>query len=249
MPHSLNCPNCAAPLQVRERQTVALCVYCGSSVKIEVDGSKPHSIEQRELTADVLRQINQLLLDGKRAEAVAIYRQQAGVTNDEAAEAIDNLAKQMTRRTMGQQPISNAGILILVVFSAVGIGALVWGITNNSWLVALLGAGWALLQGFAFFPAMRVRWFYETGEAAPAVVQKMIALGEIMVRGEKVSAVRLWLEVHPSGHTPFHLERNVIMRQHSLEQLAPGIVVEVKCKADRGKAIPTAPIKVLERGM
>ncbi len=100
MTKSLNCPNCAAPLQVRELQTVALCVYCGSSIKLDAAGVAPQPIEQRELTPEVLSQVNQLLLDGRRAEAVTLYQQQAGVTGAEAREAIDNLATQLTRRTL-----------------------------------------------------------------------------------------------------------------------------------------------------
>lgn len=78
MTTSLNCPNCATPLQAREHQTVALCVYCGSSIKIDA----------------------------------------------EAREAIDNLATQLTRRTMARQPITNLGIGILAAFTAIGLGAI-----------------------------------------------------------------------------------------------------------------------------
>jgi hypothetical protein len=45
------------------------------------------------------------------------------VTNEEAAEAINNLARQMTRRTLNRRP-SQLGIVIVIVFSAAGIGAL-----------------------------------------------------------------------------------------------------------------------------
>lgn len=243
---SLNCPNCAAPLQVRERQTVALCVYCGSSLKLEAEGVTPQPIEQRELTPEMLQQINQLLLDGRRADALALYVQWAGVTPAEAGEAIDNLATQLTRRTMLRQPITNLGIGVFVVFTAIGLAALFWGLTNSSWLVSLLSSGWIIWHWLVFFPALRVRWQYETGQAAPALVRKMIPLGEMKVRGEMVSAMRLWLEVQPEGRPVYQTERNVILRRSSLEQLATGSLIEVRSRSDRGEAIPVAPLKIVE---
>ncbi|CAG0937282.1 hypothetical protein TFLX_06205 [Thermoflexales bacterium] len=246
MPKSLNCPNCAAPLQVRERQTVALCVYCGSSLKLESEGGMPQPSEQRELTAEVLQQINQLLLDGRRAAAITLYVQEAGVTQTAASEAIDNLATQLTRRTMLRQPISNLGIAIVLGLSGLGLAAFWWGATNANVLIALVGAGWAALQWLAFLPGLVTRWQYETGQAAPAVVRKLIPLGEMKVRGERVSAMRLWLEVRPAGGPVYQAERNVILRQSSLAQLATGSIIEVRGRPDRREAIPVAPLKIVE---
>jgi hypothetical protein len=246
MPKSFNCPNCAAPLPVRERQTVALCVYCGSSLKLEAEGVVPQPSGQRELTPEVLQQINQLLLDGHRAAALALYLQQAGVTPAEAGEAIDNLATQLTRRTLTRQPITNLGIGLVIGFTAIGLGALVWGLTNQSWLVGLLGAGLIVWYWLIFFQALRVRWHYETGQVAPALVRKMILLGEMKVRGETVSAMRLWLEVRPADQPVYQAERTVILRPASLERLSTGSIIEVKSRPDRGEAIPVIPLKIVE---
>ena len=243
---SLNCPNCAAPLSVREQQTMALCVYCGSSIRLDAGNASPQALELRELTPEVLSQVNQLLLDGKRAAAIELYRQQANMTNAEASEAIDNLAKQMTSRTISRQPVSNMGILMLMAFSAIGLGAVWWGVTHDSWLVALLGGGWALLQWVVFFPGLKARWFYETGQVAAASVKKLVHLGDVTVRGKPAAAVRLWLEVRPANQAPFQVERNMMMWRYSFEQLAPGVLIEVRCKPDRGEAIPTLPLKVLD---
>jgi hypothetical protein len=246
MTTSLNCPNCAAPLKVRENQAIALCVYCGSGIQIDAGGTAPQPIEQRELTPEVLSQVNQLLLDGRRAEAVALYQQQVGVTGAEAHEAIDNLAKQLTRRTLLRQQISNLGIGLFVAFTIIGLGALWWGIANNSWLVILLGAGWIIWHWLVFLPAARVRWQYETGQAAPACVQKMVRLGEMKVRSQLVTAARLWLEVRPQAGPAFQVERNVILRRESLEQLSTGSLLEVRCHPDQEEAIPVVPLKFVE---
>jgi hypothetical protein len=246
MLNRLNCPNCAAPLKVRENQTVALCVYCGSSIKIEADGTAPQPIEQRELTPDVLGQVNQLLLDGRRAEAMTLYQQQGGVSAAEAREAIDNLAAQLTRRTLLRQPISNLGIAMFVAFTIIGVGALVWGLTHSSWLIILLGTVWIIWHWLVFLPAALVRWQYESGQVAPARVQKVVRLGEIKVRGQPVTAARLWLEIRPQTGATFPVERNVILRQESWHQLSTGCWLEVRCHPDRNEAIPVIPLKLVD---
>jgi hypothetical protein len=60
-----------------------------------------------------------------------------------------------------------------------------------------------------------------------------------------VSAVRLWLEVRPAGQPDFQMERNVILRRSSLEQISTGSLLEVRCQPDRLEAIPTAPLKII----
>jgi transposase-like protein len=245
---SFNCPNCAAPLQVREGQTVALCLYCGSSLKLETDGITLQPIEQRELTPDVLQQINQLLLDGRHANAMALYVQHAHVTSAEAREAIGNLATQLARRTMLRQPISNLGIGMFAAFTVVGLGVLAWGLANGSWLIVLLGAGWLGWHWLIFLPATVVRWRYETGQVARARVHRLIRLGDMTVRGKPVSAVRLWLEVHSAGQPDFQMERNVILRQESLDKLSTGSWLEVRCHPDRREAIPVMPLKIVAAG-
>jgi hypothetical protein len=52
---------------MRERQTMALCVYCGSSMRIDADSAKPQTMGSAVMP-DALNQVNQLLLDGRRAE-------------------------------------------------------------------------------------------------------------------------------------------------------------------------------------
>lgn len=74
----------------------------------------------------------------------------------------------------------------------------------------------------------------------------MVRLGDMTARGQPVSAVRLWLEVRPEGQPPFQMERNVILRRESLEQLSTGSTIEVRCRPDRGEAIPVAPLKFVE---
>jgi hypothetical protein len=133
-----------------------------------------------------------------------------------------------------------------VVLSGVGLAALWWGVTSGNTLIAIVGAGWAALQWLAFWPGLAVRGKYETGQAAPAVVRKMISLGEMKVRGEIVAAVRLWLEVRPDGQPVYQTERNVILRRPSLERLSTGSTIEVRCHPSKQEAIPVAPLKLMD---
>jgi hypothetical protein len=109
----------------------------------------------------------------------------------------------------------------------------------------LLGAAWIVWHWAVFLPATIMRWRYESGQVASARVQKMVRLGDIRVRGQPVSAVRLWLEVRPEHQPFFQAERNVILRRESLEKLSVGSTIEVRCRPDRVDAIPTAPLKII----
>jgi hypothetical protein len=42
------------------------------------------------------------------------------------------------------------------------------------------------------------------------------------------------------------MERNVILRQESLDRLSPGSWLEVRCQPDRHEAIPVTPLKIVE---
>jgi len=245
---SLNCPSCAAPLHVSERQTVALCVYCGSSIKIDAGGATPAPRVAGAITPEMLDQIKQLVLDDRRSDAIQLYQQQTGLGAAEAAEAVSNLSGQLTRRALLEQPIANRGLVLVAVLVATGCAAIVWGIANQSWAAMLIGAIAIVFQLGAFGQAIRVRYLLERGEAAPAAIQKVSRLGELPVRGQPqpVQILRLWLEARPRGRPAFHAEKNIATSLTNLAIFKPGVVIEVKYDARSGRVVPVVPTKVLE---
>jgi ribosomal protein S27AE len=243
-PKSLNCPNCSAPLRLADRQNRVLCVYCGSTIVLETGA--PEARASFELPPDVLDQLKQMLLDGRKLEAIHLYQQRAGVTEAEALETLNNLIGDLTRRTVVQQPMSNAGMLFYVSVDAALTLFVVWAYLNENWLAFGVALALMLLHSLAFAAGVLARVRYELGAPAPARVHKFARVGEIRLRGqpEPVQIVRLWLEVRPPNQPAFQAEKNVAIRKPSFDQLQPGVVIEVRHNHS-GYVFPTLPMKVL----
>lgn len=243
---SLKCPNCAAPLHLGAGQRRTLCLYCGSTVYFNEGEPAVQPQTTPELPPAALDQIKQLLVDGRRVEALHFYQQQAGVTEAEAAATLDNLIKSMTRRALLEQPISTLGLLIVFGVDVACLAALLWGLLNGNWLVVAIAVVALLFESLTFVSAIRARILQEFGAAAPALVRKFIRLGEIKLRGEPepTPIVRLWLEVRPSEQSPFQVEKNVVIRKQSLERLEPGVLIEVRYNRS-GHVVPVAPMIIL----
>lgn len=243
---SLKCPNCAAPLHWGAGQRRTLCLYCGSTVYFSEGEPAVQPQTTPELPSAALDQIKQLLVDGRRVEALHLYQEQTGLTEAEAVGVINSLTQSLTRRALLEQPITTLGLLAVAVIDTLGLAALIWGLQNGNWIAALVGVAVVLFETLAFFRAIRARLLQELGEAAPATVRKITRLGEMKVRAEPrpIQVVRLWLDVRPPGRPPFQAEKNVVTRQQTFDRLEPGLVIEVKWHRSGG-VFPVAPMKIL----
>lgn len=241
---SLNCPSCGAPLRFGEQQNRALCLYCGSTVLLETGRATSQSTF--ELPPEVLDQLKQMILDGRKLEAIHLYQQRAGVTQAEAIETLNQVIADLTRRTLVEQPMSNRGLATYIAIDTILTLFVVWGFWTENWIVFGVALAVMLLHSFAFAAGLRARLLLQFGEPAAALVRRVVRLGEIKLRGEPepVPIARLWLEVRPSGRPPFQSEKNVAIRSPSLAQVRPGTLIEVRCNA-AGQVAPVAPLKVL----
>lgn len=241
---SLNCPNCAAPLQLNAGQSRTFCIYCGSAIYVAADTGAPEV--KTELPDDAQAELRQLFLEGRRAEAIQLYKQRTGASDTEAQETLKNLSQSLTRKALFEQPISNLGILQFVVIDLICLGILAWSAVNNIWWLAAIAAALFTFETFTFRKAIYVRFLEELGKPAPAAIRKVVRLGELKLRSEPepIQVVRLWLEVRPENEPIFQAEKTVAMRRQSFEQLQPGIVIAVKYNSS-GQVFPAAPMKIL----
>lgn len=105
MPTSLNCPTCGAPLQYDGGpDRFLLCQHCGNTVLVpeeyqtEPAGGLTQSLGQEFDLKALLAQagqwgeVAQLTRDGKKIEAIKLYRELTGVGLKEAKDAIEQLA-------------------------------------------------------------------------------------------------------------------------------------------------------------
>lgn len=244
---SLTCPSCNAPLVFGASQHRVLCVYCGSTVVQTTPAAAPSASETPALQPDVLDELKQSLLDGRRAEALRLYQEKTGATEAEAAETLATLSQQLVSRTLVEQPLSNIGLLFVLGVDVAGVIGLMWAWQNGLGWVAGLIAAVMVFHTLAFMRGLRSRLAYELGQPTPAVVHKFVRLGELTVKTEPepVQAARVWLEVRPPGQPTFPVEKNLILRRPAFAQLRPGLVLEVRRRGE--SIIPTAPLKVLDR--
>lgn len=75
----ITCPHCDRANPPENR----LCAGCGAALATEIQPS----------TADVEARVRQLLADGRKIEAVKIYRELTGASLAEAKEAVESLAQ------------------------------------------------------------------------------------------------------------------------------------------------------------
>jgi ribosomal protein L7/L12 len=105
--NDLQCPNCGAQVDFAG-ETQATCSFCQSKLYVEDDGVKVHSalsdlLEGKPAPAGVdVDQIQQLLRDDKKIDAIKLVRQQTGLGLKEAKDAVEAIERGETPMLMLQ---------------------------------------------------------------------------------------------------------------------------------------------------
>lgn len=108
MTKSFNCASCSAPLEF-EGTTTQRCRYCGSTVIAPSElfyASSSHPFgDFSSLTGKALKiaEINQLIHDGKKIEAIKLFRETFGVGLAEAKEAVERMERGESVDISGMQ--------------------------------------------------------------------------------------------------------------------------------------------------
>jgi hypothetical protein len=93
---SLTCPKCGAPLQIDKNATTTVCSYCNSALRIAKDVFDQATATLAEDTDDsqiYIVEIKRLLQEGKKIEAIKLYREQTGVGLAEAKRIVEALER------------------------------------------------------------------------------------------------------------------------------------------------------------
>jgi hypothetical protein len=111
----LDCPNCGAPVDFAGG-TRATCSFCKSQLLLTGEGVRAAStlndlLEQSSIRHSVdVDAINDLLRQGKKIEAIRLYRQQTGVGLKEAKDAVETIERTGTPPPAASgQTITGAG--------------------------------------------------------------------------------------------------------------------------------------------
>ncbi|MBN2146739.1 MAG: hypothetical protein JW726_05090 [Anaerolineales bacterium] len=255
---SIQCPSCGAPLHVSNGQTLAVCLYCDSSVRIDqatAQGSATTIHTVQELSKETTEHVKQLVVDGKRQEAIACYQESSGMSKQEAEAAINQISTRLVLKLTHQVPLNMKGILLTAAIIIILMAGLVVSIIQLT-----KGTNWFFLLA-GFFGVMlyeRVKWllpkFKSTlvanwgPEGRAKILKTAVIRTEI---GKEVVFVLLLMDVQPaSGSLPaFRDEEPILLREKSLHKVQPGNVIRVRYDNQRGdRVFPFSPIEVLEWG-
>lgn len=222
----LSCPNCGAPLAVTEEQTVALCLYCDTVVRLApAPAPSPDAARAADIGPETVHEIKQLLLQGRRSDAIRLYQQAAGVDEAEAAAAVLAFSRQLALGVVQAQQLNPRGALLFLLFLLGLVAAVVAGIAGviPAWAAMVLGVvALILLWPLARGTLTTIRYLGAT--RAEATVLRAAPIGEI---GE-AHVFRVLLEVRPVDGAPFPAEMNLPVRRRNVPNLRPGLVLRVK---------------------
>lgn len=234
MVESLHCANCGAPLSIKVGQTLAACGYCNSTLRVAASASAGRAVSRMDaVPLEVVDEVKRLLVLGNQPKAVEYYAKQIGLPEAEASAAVDALA-----RTVGYAPALNwLGLVLLVVYTALGASAVIWGLLQfpagrGGWGVVLIivGLGWILLNWLTLGRGLKAFWLTHRGTPAEAVILKRWTIRTLKAPGEAqpVELVRFLLDVRPAGRPAYETEANGMVRHRSVARTQPGFRMRLR---------------------
>ncbi len=230
MPESLNCPNCGAPLKIGSGQTRAVCLYCSSTLRLAPDAQPPAAEIDTTLDEAEMGEIKQLVLDGQIAAALELYAQKTGVGEDDARQALTDLAQKLSLDVVRRQQLSPAGIAIVAVFALLTLAGLYLLISGRAhWLIAFLVTFFGAWNLYFYYPALASTLAFRQGKPARAQVLKLAEIGRTRLGRTPVRVFKLLVEVQPlDGSPPYPAEMLLPVREQNTPRAQPGTNIRVK---------------------
>jgi hypothetical protein len=227
MTETFRCPSCGAPLQLLQPdQHNSICLYCNSNVRVthSPDDAAP-TVEASDLPAETIERIKQHLTEGHQDEAIRIYQEATGATDEEAQTTIKALARELVVGVILGQRLKPVGVLMVVALIGLNATILAAGITGNlGWPWVVIGSVAGILLLIPWLRGIAVTFRYLGSNAAPAMVLRLARIGD--VRG--ISTFRVALQVQPLNQATFESEISLPVRPASIGRLHPGTMLQVR---------------------
>jgi hypothetical protein len=215
-----------------------VCLYCNSTVRIPPDDSRPAVVENTLAEAD-MHALQQLLLAGRREQAVQRYLETTGAGEAAARDAIQELVRQVSVDVVRNQQLTGKGIWYVVLYAVVCLTAVLAGLAGQiDPLVAITIAALTVWQLWGLLPSIRLSMQFRKAIRAEVTVLKAARLGEIKRRAGQTYAMKLLVEVHPPEGTSYQAELLAPVRETGLGQVQAGKEFHVKY-------LPDDPQKIL----
>lgn len=240
---ALDCPNCGAPLDVKQGETFTVCLYCDSSIRIYSDKDEEQKpVPHTEVPAEVINKVKELILAGKKQEAIDLYIKESGISAEDSKKAVEQISRNITNRILLERPLSVKGtfllILFIIVFWFTGYQAVIAAV-NSGFLKILV---WVLFifSGLSILSITRTvitSIKYLPGKWTEARIIKFVRIGE----RKNLVIFRLLLEVlPPAGEQSFRVSTNLPVSSENLKLISEGSLIMVKyLPKDKSSVIPS----------
>lgn len=243
------CPSCGAPLPLKPSQRHVICVFCNTSSLIhDAQGTSPPRLTPQNVSKEDVERVKQLVLDGKRDEAIDLYARTAGVARPEAVVVVNDLLLSEYSRLTRSLPINAFGFLLYLVVTGLGVGLAVTGALlarETMAFVALvpLGGAFALWQLVCLVPHVASTWVNAYGAEGHARVIKAAVLRTF----PDCALTQVAFDVAPASGAPRFFDEEILMlKPESAAKLVPNSVVMVRFdEPKRRRVFPFSPIRIV----
>lgn len=244
------CPNCGAPVNVPPAVPHVICVYCYESLAVAA-GTPRASLKSEGLPPPEVARVKDLLLDGRRDEAIVHYMRLASITREQAEAAVDALAIGSFFQYTRHIPINAVGFVLhsVILMLVAALGALCVFLAQSwpiFWLVLALPAVLLFYRIAAFSRHASATWTAAFGAQGKAKVLRCGVLRE--VNSDAFYAV-CHFEVTPAdGSETFHDQEVLYVGAATLGKLQAGNVLGIRYGGARQRVYLQTPVTVLSTG-
>ncbi len=231
----LTCPNCGAPFNWKQGQSMSVCVYCNTNLRITADPGKDLKVDKvPEISAEMIEEVKRLLAAGTKTKAVAYYSQQAGISELEAFPIVSGI--QIA--AMYNPPMSLRGVAMLAVFLLVSLVGIIGGvvlIAGNSLgfgiPVVAIAALFGLMNWLSMGLNLKATRIYHWGRPAKAVILNRWHVMDTKAGRYPGSLYRLFIEVKPDSSPAYKAETTCLVGEASQGKFQIGGAIRVKYDA------------------
>jgi hypothetical protein len=234
-------------------QAHAICAYCNRSLRVDAPAGGGDAVASTlapdDMPPEEVERVKQLVLDGKRDEAIDHYARLSRLLRADAARVVDQVALPAVQRLMRELPINAFGFVLTLVIAGGGVALAAWSASRaldaspGFWLLAALASYVAFLQIRWFLPKLSSTFVDAFGATGRARVMNCKVLRPDIVQGGTL--VLIAFSVEPSdGSASFVVEEALMLADASLPKLAAGNVVRVRFDGHRRRVFPVTPIEV-----
>jgi hypothetical protein len=191
-------------------------------------GFREATLETR-LDEQDMESVKQMVISGRREEAIRRYQELSGVDAEQARRTIDRMRADFSAQTIFHQQLTPGGIaVVLVSLTVLPASLLAWWLGQlNPWLALVL----AVLSGIQLFVYGRgalVSLRYWNAPVAPATTLYYTHIGALKRGRMQVDTFRCVLEVQPMKAPSFQAEAFIPVRAENVSRLRQGAVIQVK---------------------